>query len=96
LHLLLNPDSYLNLLKQRRIILAFDKIEKQSVSDAMFYALRQKIISRCFQVGEKLPSESSLCEQFGVSKTSIKLALQRLGGNPWAYRNTGWTGKLCP
>jgi GntR family transcriptional repressor for pyruvate dehydrogenase complex len=59
--------------------LAFDKIEKQNVSDAVFYALRQKIISRCFQVGEKLPSESTLCEQFGVSKTSIKLALQRLG-----------------
>jgi GntR family transcriptional repressor for pyruvate dehydrogenase complex len=60
-------------------ILAFDKIAKQSVADAVFYALRQKIITRHFQVGDKLPSEGALCEQFGVSKTSVKLALQRLG-----------------
>jgi GntR family transcriptional repressor for pyruvate dehydrogenase complex len=59
--------------------MAFDKIEKQSVADTVFYALRQNIITRHFQVGEKLPSEGALCAQFGVSKTSVKLALQRLG-----------------
>jgi GntR family transcriptional repressor for pyruvate dehydrogenase complex len=56
----------------------FEKIEKQSIADRVFDSLRQEILKQTFQVGDKLPSEGSLSKQFGVSKASVKIALQRL------------------
>jgi GntR family transcriptional repressor for pyruvate dehydrogenase complex len=58
--------------------LAFDRIEKQSIADRIFDSLRKEILDQTFQVGVKLPSEGALSEQFGVSKASVKIALQRL------------------
>ena len=56
----------------------FGKVEKQNVSELVFNALRQEILEQRIKVGEKLPSEGDLSEQFGVSKASVKAALQRL------------------
>jgi GntR family transcriptional repressor for pyruvate dehydrogenase complex len=58
--------------------MAFEKIEKRNVADRVFNALRGEILGRRFQIGDKLPSEGELSVQFGVSKASIKSALQRL------------------
>jgi GntR family transcriptional repressor for pyruvate dehydrogenase complex len=58
--------------------MAINKIEKQSVADRVFNALRQEILDQSFPVGGKLPSEGALSKQFGVSKASVKSALQRL------------------
>lgn len=54
------------------------KIEKQSIADQVFNSLKQEILSRNFEAGDKLPSEDMLSSQFGVSKATIKIALQRL------------------
>ena len=59
-------------------ILAFEKIEKQSVADRVFNSLKQEILDRNFEAGDKFPSEAMLSKQFGVSKATIKIALQRL------------------
>jgi GntR family transcriptional repressor for pyruvate dehydrogenase complex len=56
----------------------FDRIEKKSIADRVFDSLRKEILKQTFQVGDKLPSEGSLSRQFGVSKASVKMALQRL------------------
>jgi GntR family transcriptional repressor for pyruvate dehydrogenase complex len=56
----------------------FGKIEKQSIAARVFDSLRREILKQTFQVGDKLPSEGSLSKQFGVSKASVKMALQRL------------------
>jgi GntR family transcriptional repressor for pyruvate dehydrogenase complex len=58
--------------------MAFDKVEKQNISDHIFTTLRQEIFERRINVGDKLPSEGDLSRQFGVSKASVKAALQRL------------------
>jgi len=58
--------------------MSFDKLEKQTVSEQVFNALRQQILDRRIEVGDKLPSEGDLSDQFGVSKASVKAALQRL------------------
>jgi GntR family transcriptional repressor for pyruvate dehydrogenase complex len=54
------------------------RIQKQSVSDTVFVALRKEILDGAFQAGEKLPSAGSLSCQFGVSVATVKAALQRL------------------
>jgi GntR family transcriptional repressor for pyruvate dehydrogenase complex len=58
--------------------LSFEKIAKQSVADQVFNSLKQEILDRGFEAGDKLPSEAMLGKQFGVSKATIKMALQRL------------------
>ncbi|GFH42646.1 hypothetical protein Hs30E_11970 [Lactococcus hodotermopsidis] len=54
------------------------KIEKKSLSAQVFETLKAEIVSGNLKVGDKLPSESSLVEQLGVGKYSIRTALQKL------------------
>lgn len=56
----------------------FQKINKPKVSDAVFEQLRQSIIQQDFPIGTKLPSEQALAASFGVSRTSVRAAIQRL------------------
>ncbi|MDR1176838.1 MAG: FCD domain-containing protein [Treponema sp.] len=58
--------------------MSLKKIEKQSIADQVFSSLKQEILNRNFEVGGKLPSEAILSKQFGVSKATVKIALQRL------------------
>lgn len=58
---------------------SFSKIDKKRISDTVFEQLRQNIISENLSSGTRLPSEQDLARQFGVSRTSIRAAIQRLG-----------------
>lgn len=52
-----------------------------SLSDEVYNQLLEKITSGEWKVGDKLPSESKLCSLFGVSRTSVRAALQNLQGS---------------
>ncbi|MCC8166484.1 MAG: FadR family transcriptional regulator [Planctomycetes bacterium] len=58
--------------------MALVKIEKKAVGDRVFDAIHEEIRSGVYQPGERLPSERVLSEQLGVSKSSVKVAMQRL------------------
>jgi GntR family transcriptional repressor for pyruvate dehydrogenase complex len=66
-----------------------EKITKKNLSDTVFQALRQEIISRRFKAGDKLPSMAQLSEQFGVSIATIKIVLQRLNALGLIQTKTG-------
>ena len=51
-----------------------------SLSDEGYNEIMVKISENEWKVGEKLPSESQLCKMFGVSRTSVRAALQNLQG----------------
>lgn len=58
--------------------MALQKINKQNVSDIVYQQLEQCILEGVWQPGEKIPSENALAEQLGVSRVTIRNALQRL------------------
>ncbi len=48
------------------------------VSDRVLQSLRHLIESQQMKVGERLPAERKLCEQLGVSRSSLREAIQQL------------------
>ncbi len=52
--------------------------KRYHVTDAVFEKLKSAIISGEWKPGEKLPSENRLCEMYGVSRISLRTALNRL------------------
>lgn len=53
-------------------------IDRVNVSEQVFNQLKQLLIDGKWKQGEKLPSENDLAEQFGVSRLTVRNALQKL------------------
>ncbi|NLV57514.1 MAG: FadR family transcriptional regulator [Clostridiales bacterium] len=53
-------------------------IEKSNLVDEVYNQLLQMIASSEWREGDKLPSESKLCETLGVSRNTIRAALSKL------------------
>lgn len=51
--------------------------------------LRNEILAHKFSAGAKLPSETELCQIFGVSRTSVRTALQMLAAEGVIYTHHG-------
>jgi DNA-binding FadR family transcriptional regulator len=56
----------------------FEPIERQTVSEGIRDALLESVRSGALPPGARLPSERSLCEEFGVARTSVREAIQGL------------------
>ncbi len=57
----------------------FKKIDRVSVSSQVYDQMRQMILEGKWKPGDRIPSENELAEAFGVSRVSIRHALQKLG-----------------
>ena len=58
--------------------MAFASVVRRPVYVQVADQLREAILSGTLQSGEALPSERELCEQFGVSRTTVREALRAL------------------
>jgi GntR family transcriptional repressor for pyruvate dehydrogenase complex len=56
----------------------FEPISRLTVSDGVRDALLESIRSGALVPGGRVPSERSLCEEFGVARTSVREAIQGL------------------
>ena len=54
------------------------KINRESVTEQIYNDLKERILSKEFSTGDKLPSENNLSEVYGVSRLSVRAALQKL------------------
>lgn len=53
-------------------------IKRHSLADAVVGELQQQIASGQYQIGEKLPSEPELMQQFGVGRSTVREAIRIL------------------
>jgi len=54
------------------------QIQRVRISDQVFYQIKENVVKRVWPPGVQLPSESDLSKMFGVSRASVRTALQRL------------------
>ena len=59
-------------------MLNIQKIKAGSLRTQVYATLKEKLMQGAWQEGEKLPSEHEFCEMFGVSRVTIRAALQQL------------------
>ncbi|RCW50614.1 FadR/GntR family transcriptional regulator [Halanaerobium sp. ST460_2HS_T2] len=57
-----------------------DTIKKINLVDEVYKKMKEKILSGEWEPGEKIPSENELSEKFGVSRNTIRNAIQKLKG----------------
>lgn len=56
----------------------FEPVKTQRISDEILRQIREAVLGGKFQVGERLPNERALAEQFAASRTSVREALRGL------------------
>ncbi len=54
------------------------KITRQSIGEQVFEQLKEQIFNNEWRRGEKIPSENDLAVSFGVSRITVRQALQKL------------------
>lgn len=58
--------------------MAIQKISKARISDQVYQQMQDQIVSGDWKPGTRIPSENELAEQFGVSRVTVRNALQKL------------------
>lgn len=53
-------------------------IKKESIGDQVLAQMKEQILNGDWKEGEKIPSENQLCETFGVSRVTVRQAIQKL------------------
>jgi GntR family transcriptional repressor for pyruvate dehydrogenase complex len=54
------------------------KIKRENLGDQVSEHLKNRIINNEWAIGEKIPSENTLAAEFGVSRLTVRLAIQKL------------------
>jgi len=54
------------------------KIKTESLRSQVYVQLKARLMEGIWKVGEKLPSENELCVSFGVSRVTVRAAIQQL------------------
>ncbi|MFP3668784.1 FadR/GntR family transcriptional regulator [Priestia sp. SIMBA_032] len=71
------------------ISISFNPVSNNKLYIQIYNQILSEIQSGAFQVGDKLPAERELCEQFGVSRVPIRQALSALDLNGFIYSRQG-------
>ena len=69
--------------------MAISKVKKRNIGEEVYAQLEEAILSGDWPPGYKLPSETDLAEQMGVSRVTIRGALGRLSGLHLIERRQG-------
>lgn len=54
------------------------KVKTESLRSQVYAQLKAQLMKGAWKIGEKLPSENELCELFGVSRVTVRAAIQQL------------------
>jgi len=70
----------------------FEPVKNQRISDEILRQIRDAVLSGKVQVGDRLPNERELAEQFAASRTSVREALRGLEQTGVIYIKKGVNG----
>ncbi len=72
--------------------MTFNLLPRKSLSDILAGRMAQAIVDERFKADSQLPSERELCEQFGVSRSTLREALKALEENELiaGKQGVGW------
>jgi GntR family transcriptional repressor for pyruvate dehydrogenase complex len=70
----------------------FEPVKNQRISDEILRQIRDAVLDGKFQVGDRLPNERALAEQFAASRTSVREALRGLEQAGVIYIKKGVNG----
>jgi DNA-binding FadR family transcriptional regulator len=70
----------------------FEPVKSQRISDEILRQIRAAVLGGKFQVGERLPNERALAEQFASSRSSVREALRGLEQEGFIYIKKGNNG----
>src|SRR5258708_27286833 len=70
----------------------FEPVKNQRVSDEILQQIREAVLTGKFQIGDRLPNERTLAEQFAACRTSVREALRGLEQQGVIYTTKGVTG----
>ncbi|MDT8862099.1 FadR family transcriptional regulator [Alkalihalobacillus sp. MEB130] len=71
------------------IIISFNRVSSNKLYIQIYNQILSEIQSGTFNIGDKLPAERELCEQFGVSRAPVRQALSALELNGLIYSRQG-------
>ncbi|MCM3652473.1 FadR/GntR family transcriptional regulator [Metabacillus litoralis] len=71
------------------VIINFNPVSNKKLYLQIYNQILSEIQSGSFEIGDKLPAERELCEQFGVSRAPIRQALSALELNGIIYSRQG-------
>lgn len=57
---------------------SIEKIPSVQIKDQVFDVLYDKIITSAWPIGSKIPSENELCRMLGISRVSVRSAIQKM------------------
>ena len=58
--------------------MAIKMVKKLNVGEQVYIQLKQQLLSNEWKQGEKIPSENDLADAFGVSRVTVRQAIQKL------------------
>lgn len=76
--------------------MAFTPLARISVSDRVAKQLREAIVNGTYASGQALPSERELVDLLGVSRVSVRVALQALQDEGMIDRSHGRAARVAP
>jgi GntR family transcriptional regulator, transcriptional repressor for pyruvate dehydrogenase complex len=71
------------------VIISFNPVSSKKLYMQIYKQILSEIQLGSFKIGDKLPAERELCEQFGVSRAPIRQALSALELNGFIYSRQG-------
>jgi GntR family transcriptional repressor for pyruvate dehydrogenase complex len=71
------------------INISFNRVSNKKLYMQIYNQILSQIQSGSFNIGDKLPAERELCEQFGVSRAPVRQALSALELNGVIYSRQG-------
>lgn len=71
------------------IKISFNRVSSEKLYIQIYNQILSEIQSGSFNIGDKLPAERELCEQFGVSRAPVRQALSALELNGIIYSRQG-------